>query len=389
MPRDDDSASSAVDTAAKASGSSAVCGSATIITSGACAFSAIDVGRRRVGLAISDPTGTLARPLTTLTVDRRRRRRPRSRTRLHGSQRRTTGCRRSSSGCRRGSTARRASRPLHVAAFIAALQARTPIPIVDRGRAADEPRSREPAGRHASATGASARRQLDAAAAAVILQDYLDRRRRRSDEDSFVRMLVALAGRAARWRGAAAFVALRASTSRTAAITGDEQFVDIPPGLEHARDRRAAGRRRRRPRRRSRIALALWLSGEARRLQAGEYRFDHPMTPLDVIDKIARGDVYLVAITFPEGLTIAEMAADLRGARAWDRRRRSSRRPHDAGARARRSIPARAISKAICFPRPTPCRAAPTPRSWSALMVERFEQVLTPDTAPGGRGRAG
>src|SRR4051812_31477532 len=29
---------------------------------------AIDVGSRRVGLAISDPTGTLARPLTTIVV---------------------------------------------------------------------------------------------------------------------------------------------------------------------------------------------------------------------------------------------------------------------------------------------------------------------------------
>jgi putative Holliday junction resolvase len=29
----------------------------------------VDVGRRRIGLAISDPTGTLARPLTTITVD--------------------------------------------------------------------------------------------------------------------------------------------------------------------------------------------------------------------------------------------------------------------------------------------------------------------------------
>src|SRR4051794_27136352 len=28
----------------------------------------VDVGRRRVGLAISDPSATLARPLTTLTV---------------------------------------------------------------------------------------------------------------------------------------------------------------------------------------------------------------------------------------------------------------------------------------------------------------------------------
>src|ERR1700682_6243119 len=29
---------------------------------------AVDVGRRRVGLAISDPTGTIARPMTTRTV---------------------------------------------------------------------------------------------------------------------------------------------------------------------------------------------------------------------------------------------------------------------------------------------------------------------------------
>src|ERR1700730_11328910 len=29
---------------------------------------AVDVGQRRVGLAISDPTGTIARPMTTLTV---------------------------------------------------------------------------------------------------------------------------------------------------------------------------------------------------------------------------------------------------------------------------------------------------------------------------------
>ena len=28
----------------------------------------LDVGRRRIGVAISDPSGTLARPLTTLTV---------------------------------------------------------------------------------------------------------------------------------------------------------------------------------------------------------------------------------------------------------------------------------------------------------------------------------
>jgi UPF0755 protein len=53
---------------------------------------------------------------------------------------------------------------------------------------------------------------------------------------------------------------------------------------------------------------ALWLSGQARDLKAGEYRFAEAMTPLAVIDKIARGDVYRRTITFREGLTIPEMA---------------------------------------------------------------------------------
>lgn len=53
---------------------------------------------------------------------------------------------------------------------------------------------------------------------------------------------------------------------------------------------------------------ALWWTGRARDLKAGEYRFDAPLSPLDVVDKIARGDVYEVRITFQEGLTIDEMA---------------------------------------------------------------------------------
>ncbi len=54
--------------------------------------------------------------------------------------------------------------------------------------------------------------------------------------------------------------------------------------------------------------LAVQWSGRARELKAGEYRFDAPMTPLAVVDKIARGDVYKRLLTFREGLTITEMA---------------------------------------------------------------------------------
>jgi UPF0755 protein len=52
---------------------------------------------------------------------------------------------------------------------------------------------------------------------------------------------------------------------------------------------------------------ALWRTGEARRLKAGEYRFDRPLGTREVVARLARGDVYLRAITFREGLTIREM----------------------------------------------------------------------------------
>lgn len=54
--------------------------------------------------------------------------------------------------------------------------------------------------------------------------------------------------------------------------------------------------------------IAIWRSGSARRLQAGEYKFDRPMNALDAIAKIARGEVYTLPITFREGLTIDEMS---------------------------------------------------------------------------------
>jgi UPF0755 protein len=87
-----------------------------------------------------------------------------------------------------------------------------------------------------------------------------------------------------------------------------EVFVDLPPGTG------VAGIA-------SRLAaagvvpdaltfrIAARLSGDERRLQAGEYRFDAPASPVDIVGRLARGDVFVRAITFPEGHTIAEMAA--------------------------------------------------------------------------------
>ena len=88
---------------------------------------------------------------------------------------------------------------------------------------------------------------------------------------------------------------------------GAEQFVELPQGIGSLAigDRLvAAGVIRDR----AVYRVAMWMTGQGRHLKAGDYRFDRAMTPFEVIDKIARGDVYVITVTFPEGLTIAEMA---------------------------------------------------------------------------------
>jgi UPF0755 protein len=53
---------------------------------------------------------------------------------------------------------------------------------------------------------------------------------------------------------------------------------------------------------------AMWWTARTRMLKAGEYRFAEPLSASQVVDKIARADVYARRITFPEGLTILDMA---------------------------------------------------------------------------------
>jgi UPF0755 protein len=109
--------------------------------------------------------------------------------------------------------------------------------------------------------------------------------------------------------GAAAALALQYSRVNQPyrGYQGAEQFVEIPPGngsTPIGERLVAAGV--------IRDALtfrtALWMSHQGRHLKAGEYRFDRAMTPFEVIDKLARGDVYVITVTFPEGQTIADMA---------------------------------------------------------------------------------
>lgn len=98
---------------------------------------------------------------------------------------------------------------------------------------------------------------------------------------------------------------------------GIETYVDIPRGMptrQIARRLAAAG-----------VIRSEWLFLAVRALRpqptlkAGEYLFKEPETPWGVFDRIARGDVYLISITVPEGQNMFDIAAHLESLNIMDR----------------------------------------------------------------------
>ena len=135
---------------------------------------AVDVGTRRVGLAISDASRTLARPLETIAVaseadavDRVARRILELAEEDGGLATIVVGMPSHLDGTPSPQTSR-------VAAFVSRLKARTSLTVdtEDERLSSREAESRLAVGER---DWRERKKKLDAAAAAVILQDYLDR----------------------------------------------------------------------------------------------------------------------------------------------------------------------------------------------------------------------
>jgi len=121
--------------------------------------------------------------------------------------------------------------------------------------------------------------------------------------------------------------------------------------------------------------LAVWRRGAGRRLQAGEYRFDHEMTPGEVVDKIVRGDVWLRPVTFREGLTIRQMAA------VFEEQGFGTKEEFIAAAKATTAIrdldPDAGDLEGYLFPDTYTLPRRTTAEQLVARMIARFEQALT------------
>ena len=136
----------------------------------------IDVGGRRIGLAISDPSRTLARPLATIRIASRRDAVDRVAREVARLMREEDGLDAIVVGVPRRLDGSPSEETRHVEAFIDALRLCTDVPIV---REDERLTSREAESRLAEheRDWRVRKLKLDAAAAAVILQDFLDRGR--------------------------------------------------------------------------------------------------------------------------------------------------------------------------------------------------------------------
>ena len=158
--------------------------------------------------------------------------------------------------------------------------------------------------------------------------------------------------------------------------TESERFVEIPSGSSGTvirqrlveagvvRDEMA-------------FRVAAWWSGEGRALKAGEYRFDRALSPLEVVRMLARGDVYARRLTFPEGLTIAEMAKifEAQGfgrARTFVEAARNGNLIHDLD-------PAAQDLEGYLFPETYALPRGTAPAALIAMMVKRFRDAYPAD----------
>lgn len=152
---------------------------------------------------------------------------------------------------------------------------------------------------------------------------------------------------------------------------GTETFVDLAPGsgsIEIGHQLEKAGVVR------SQFAfdlMRLWKRGT---LRAGEYRFDHPVPLDEVYSRIARGDVYTVAVTVPEGANIFDIAARLQQAGLVTRQEFLDAATQQAGMIADLDPGATSL-EGYLFPDTYRFARRTSPKVIAATMVRRFRAV--------------
>ena len=148
-------------------------------------------------------------------------------------------------------------------------------------------------------------------------------------------------------------------------------FVDLAPGSSTA----GVGRRLEQAGVvRSGLAFALLRFLGHGTLKAGEYRFDHPLPAVEVYRRIARGDVYTIALTVPEGANIFDIAARMQQAGLATRRQFLQAAVQQVGLISDLDPSARSL-EGYLFPDTYRFAHGTTAAQMAAVMVRRFRAV--------------
>lgn len=151
-----------------------------------------------------------------------------------------------------------------------------------------------------------------------------------------------------------------------------EIFVDLPTGSSTL----SIGRRLERAHVvRSQYAFDLMRWWKRGTLHAGEYRFDHPASVIEVYTRIARGDVATKTVTIPEGSSIFEIADRLE--EAGLAKRADFLAAAQQGALVADLDPKARSLEGFLFPDTYRFSRKSTPEQICATMVHRFRTVAS------------
>lgn len=128
------------------------------------------------------------------------------------------------------------------------------------------------------------------------------------------------------------------------------------------------------------LALKLYVrvTGRGSNLKAGDYKFASPISPLQAVEKIRRGEVYLERVTIPEGYNRFEIAETFATKTGKATVEEFLRLMEDQTPIVRIAPHARNL-EGYLFPDTYNYDSKTTPESLIHAMVNRFDEVFTPE----------
>ncbi|HJZ69178.1 MAG TPA: endolytic transglycosylase MltG [Blastocatellia bacterium] len=128
------------------------------------------------------------------------------------------------------------------------------------------------------------------------------------------------------------------------------------------------------------LALKIYLrvTGKGGNIKAGDYKFASPISPLQAIEKIRRGEVFVERVTIPEGFNRFEIAETF-ATKTGKATKEEFLRLMDDQTLIRRIAPQARNLEGYLFPDTYVYSVKTTPHDLVRAMVNRFEEVFTPE----------